>query len=174
MSDIDTQAPATVPAPVRKRIQRPKKPNSRLVDTVPNPAGGVCYLLKPEGYAVVSRMIADGNSEATVAATLGMHATTLSNMKKTDELLREALARGRGALEDEVVGKLVQHMRDDSVAAAIFLAKGKLGFREVGPSDPNAPTTAIQVNISVPPALDAAQVQQLIGHAIPTPEPTDG
>lgn len=174
MSNIDTQAPATVPAPVRKQIQRPKKPNARYVEVMMKPEGGVCYFLRPEGYNIVAQMIAGGQSEASVAAVLGMNPSTLTEMKKRDEVLRDAMSRGRGALEDEVVGKLVEHMRNDNVAAAIFLAKGKLGFREVGPTDPNAPQTAIQVNISVPPALDASQVQQLIGHTIPTPDPTDG
>ena len=170
-SDQRPTANALMPRAARRvaRVQSPKKPNARLVAVSNNDAGGVRYSLLPEGYRVVAEMIAGGHSEASVAATLGMHATTLSNMKKQDEALREAMARGRGILEDEVVTSIVQHMREGSVAAAIFLAKGKVGLREVGPSDPNAPTTAIQVNISVPPALDASQVATLLGHAIPEP-----
>lgn len=115
-------------------------------------------------------MARGGHSQASIAARLGCHSATLTEIKKRDAKLQEALARGQGALEDEVVSTLVQHMRDGNVSAAIFLAKGKLGMREVGPTDPNqVPTTAIQVNIQVPPALSPQQVEALLGRPVPVP-----
>lgn len=164
----------TAVGPVRpKRFQAPKRPNAKFVEAAIEGAATV-YRLTDLGYSVVAQMAAGGHSQASIAARLGMHQATLSTIKQRDPRLQEALARGYGSLEDEVVSTLVQHMRDGNVSAAIFLAKGKLGMREVGPTDPNTPTTAVQVNISVPPALSADQVASLLGRPVPLPgAPTD-
>lgn len=149
-----------------KRLQAPKRPNDKYL--APVIVGQATeYQLTDAGYALVADMARGGHSQASIAARLGCHSATLTEIKKRDAKLQEALARGQGALEDEVVSTLLQHMRDGNVSAAIFLAKGKLGFREVGPTDPNMPTTAIQVNIQAPPALSTEQVAALLGRPVP-------
>lgn len=168
-----TQAVAAIPdaqpetRPERaKRLQAPKRPNAKYLAPI---IVGLAteYQLTDQGYALVADMARGGHSQASIAAKLGCHSATLTEIKKRDPKLQEALARGYGALEDEVVSTLVQHMRDGNVSATIFLAKGKLGFREVGPADPSQHQHAVNINIQVPPALSPEQVEALLGRPVP-------
>lgn len=130
----------------------------------------VSYRLNEAGYRKVADMAASGHSQASIAAALGCSYSWMSEHKKTDEALMESYTRGKGVLEDNLVAELYRQAMDDhSTSAAIFLCKGVLGMREVGPTDPNAPNTAIQVNISVPAPLDASQVEAVLGRPIPVP-----
>lgn len=167
--DHGPNLPVPEPRTVRRaaRLQSPKRPNSKFL--APIIVGTATeYRLTDAGYALVAAMAAGGHSQASIAARLGCHSVTFTEIKKRDDKLQEALARGHGVLEDEVVTKLVEHMRNDNVSAAIFLAKGKLGFREVGPADSSQHAAAVNINIQVPPALSPDQVAALLGRPIPT------
>lgn len=105
---------------------------------------------------------ANGLSQATCAARLGISASTLRAIMDKDEDVKAAYDAGTGAMQDELVGNLMQHAMDGDRTSAIFLLKGACGFREVGPS-PDAPSQANQpsINITIPPALSSADLQAL-------------
>lgn len=170
---LEETGPVEGPVRPAKTRSPAKRPNAKYVTlTAASNDGGVKYWLTPEGYRKVADMAAGGFSQAGIAQALGVHPSTLSAWKAHDELLREAFNVGHGALETEVVSTLVQHMREGSTTAAIFLAKGKLHFREVGPADPHAQQGPV-VNIVVPPALSVEDARALLSAARGEPKVID-
>lgn len=88
------------------------------------------------GRELVEKMLANGCSRETVAATLGLSTSALKTAADNDPLLADAMARGDGALETELVGHLLAHAREGNVTAAIFLLKAKRHFRDSTPVEP--------------------------------------
>ncbi|MEO0566707.1 MAG: hypothetical protein AAF066_03175 [Pseudomonadota bacterium] len=105
---------------------------------------------------------ANGLSQATCAARLGIGTTTLRRIMDDDEATKAAYDEGTGSMQDELVGLLMQHARDGDRTSAIFLLKGACGFREVGPS-PDAPAQQQppQINITIPPAFSQSDIAAL-------------
>ena len=124
-----------------------------------------------EGRDVVERMLANGCSRETVAATLGTSTSTLAAAAERDEALSAAMQRGDGALETELVGHLLAHARDGNVTAAIFLLKAKRGMRDTG-DDPRKPTERPNITINLPAAATPEAYRQMIDVS-PKPKGTD-
>lgn len=101
---------------------------------------------------------ANGLSQATCASRLGISASTLRRIMDDDEDAKAAYDAGTGAMQDELVGLLMQHAREGDRTSAIFLLKGACGFREVGPTDGSS-ASAPTVNITLPPPMSADQMQ---------------
>ncbi len=152
-----------------RRHQAPKRPNSRYVETVTNPAGGLRYDLKPAAYDLVATLAAEGNTEETIATKLGMNRYTFIGIKKRDPALVAALQQGHGALGTELSHILLEQARDGNTVAAIFLSKARLGWRDQGPTDPNAVNTPT-VNIQINAPLSADDFLKVVGPLPPEPE----
>jgi len=105
------------------------------------------YSVTAPGREMVEKMLANGCSRATVAATLGISEPTLADAATRDPELSAAMERGDGALETELVGHLLAHARDGNVTAAIFLLKAKRHFRDSTPVEPKTDRPNITINL---------------------------
>ncbi len=105
------------------------------------------YSVTGPGREIAERMLANGCSRATVAATLGISETALADAAARDPELAAAIERGDGALETELVGHLLQHAREGNVTAAIFLLKAKRHFRDSTPVEPKTDRPNITINL---------------------------
>lgn len=166
---VPTQ-PETRPEAQQKRLVSPKRPNARYVETINNEHGGVRYDLRPAGYDLVATLSAGGMSEAGIATKLGMSRHTMTDIKKRDPNLVAALQQGQGELETELTHILLKGAREGNVVAAIFLSKARLGWRDQGPTDPNATNTPT-VNIQINAPLSPADFLKVVGPLPPEPEP---
>lgn len=115
------------------------------------------------GLAQVERLAAEGCADATIAKVLGVNRKTFGAMLREDGDPRvlEAFYRGKGKLADECIGTLLGHMRSGNVTACIFACKSLLGMRDQGPATP-AVGSAVQVNITIPPAMSDAEFAKII------------
>tara|TARA_R110000868_G_scaffold41781_1_gene142223 strand:+ start:123 stop:467 length:345 start_codon:yes stop_codon:yes gene_type:complete len=75
-------------------------------------------------------LAARGNSEATIAKTIGVSPKSLQRLRGRDELVHAAYASGRGVLEDDLVGQLLKLARKGNVAATIFGLKSMAGYSD--------------------------------------------
>lgn len=144
--------------------------NPKYVLAEPNPTGSLRYTIKPAGIEAVTRMAREGHDVVSIAATLGISPDTFKLICKRQPEVQEALDEGRASLGDEITDILLTKARKGETAAAIFLAKGRLHWREVGPVDPNqqaGPT----INITIPPAMSPEQFAQMID--VTPKKPTD-
>jgi hypothetical protein len=114
-----------------------------------------------EGRDIVERMLANGCSRETVAATLGCSSAGLAAAAERDVTLALTMQRGDGALETELVGHLLAHARDGNVTAAIFLLKAKRGMRDTG-DDPRRPTEKPNIVINLPAAASPEDYARMI------------
>ncbi|MEO0882906.1 MAG: hypothetical protein AAFY34_09235 [Pseudomonadota bacterium] len=84
------------------------------------------------GIARVEQMAADGMSLTSIAKALKMHRGTLTEIRRRQPEVAEALERGYSAMEDELVDLLMTRARDlnnkGGTTAAIFLLKARRGY----------------------------------------------
>lgn len=109
-------------------------------------------------YPIIRNMRSNGCARATIAAALGIPATTFGDILERDEALAEVYAEGTAAMHDELVGILMEQARKGYAPAAMFLLKASHGYRE------NAPVAAPDrrtVNILIPPAATAEELAKL-------------
>lgn len=109
-------------------------------------------------YPLVRSMRANGCAMASIAAALGMPATTFKEVMERDEALAAAYGEGNAAMHDELVGLLMQQARDGYAPAAMFLLKSAHGYRE---NTPVAAPDQRTVNILIPPAATADELAKL-------------
>lgn len=107
------------------------------------------------GRELIERLAANGASIETIGAALGVSGSTVSEVAKRDPAVQEALDKGHGALETELVGLLMQHARDGNVTAAIFLLKGKRHWRDSTPVEPKSDSPNITINLPAAASPDA-------------------
>lgn len=119
-----------------------------------------------QGRELVERMLANGCSRATVAATLGISAGGLATAADHDPELEAAIERGDGALETELVGHLMAHAREGNVTAAIFLLKAKRQFRDSTPVEPKPDRS--NITLVLPAAASPEDYAQQIIDANPS------
>lgn len=158
----------------------PKRADSRYVIRTPvqsNGSGQQRFDLNERGIAKLEELTREGLDIASIAKGLGVNRRTLLEMRKRQPEVEEAFIRGQAALGDEISSILMQHAREGNVVAAIFLAKARLGWRDQGPTDPNA--QQVQVNITMPATLSDEAFRRMIdvtpitSHpALPEPEET--
>jgi hypothetical protein len=98
--------------------------------------------------------------DSSMAKALGVDARTWRSMKKRDGRIRAALEVGKAIEEERLVDALFTAAMEGKIAPAIFLLKGRHGYREVGPADGRAP--AVTVNITLPGATTPEQYMKLI------------
>lgn len=144
-------------------------PTDELVIRTPSRRGGPHRVsITDAGLAMVERLAAEGNDQRTIAKALDLSHTAYRDLIERDEAAREALARGHGALSDELTHHLLSAARKGNITAAIYLTKARLGWIE-GQAPDGAPKTAVQVNIQIPRAMTDAEFARVIeGTAAPT------
>ena len=148
--------PALPAAGSRKGVRR-YNPEYIIVHQPSGRASGLSYEVNAAGIALVEKMARDGHDVVTLAAQLGIHHVTFADIRKRQPEVGEAWARGRASLGDEINDILLKQARKGNMTAAIFLAKGRLGWREVGPTDPNAQQSNINITINAPLSDDEGQ-----------------
>lgn len=152
-----------LPAPLpRKQGLRRFNPKYALAET--GPSGGTSYVIKPAGIEAVTRMAREGHDVVSIAATLGISPDTFKRICRRQPEVQEALDEGRATLGDEITDILLTKARKGETAAAIFLAKGRLGWREVGPTDPNQQAgPSVNITITAPMGDDEWQRMVKVG-----------
>lgn len=146
----DPALAAAPPALASRRGVRRYNPEYIIVHQPSGRASGLSYEVNAAGIALVEKMARDGHDVVTLAAQLGIHHVTFADIRKRQPEVGEAWARGRASLGDEINDILLKQARKGNMTAAIFLAKGRLGWREVGPTDPNAQQSNINITINAP------------------------
>ena len=115
-----------------------------------------------KAHPLVRQLRSNGCSHATIAAAIGVPPSTFRDLLDRDDDLKAAYEEGHGAMHDELVGLLMEQARSGNVASAIFLLKGSHGYRETTPVLPADKAPAI--NITIPPAMSAADLAKLTSH----------
>jgi len=135
----------------------------QLVRRTPRPGkgGAPVVSITDEGLAAIETMASNGNSNLTIARALGVHPGVFRDLRDDDDgRVSAALDTGRARLADELTDLLLKKARAGNVTCMIFLAKARLGWRDIGPTSPG--TNATQVNIHIPPAMTASEFQKLV------------
>lgn len=125
------------------------------------PTGGTQYEITPAGLAEIEKRARQGHGVVSIAAALGIHQTCFADLRKRDPRCQQAMDVGRDNLGNEINDRLLKKARKGETAALIFLAKGRLGWRETGPSDPNQ-QAAPSVNITINAPMSDTDFQKLI------------
>lgn len=164
MTDEPEQPPKpALPAPLPRKLGL-RRFNPKYVLAEPNPTGSLRYTIKPAGIEAVERTAREGHDVVSIAATLGISPDTFKLICRRQPEVQEALDEGRASLGDEITDILLTKARKGETAAAIFLAKGRLGWREVGPTDPNQQAgPAVNITITAPMADDEWQRMVKVG-----------
>lgn len=136
---------------------------TQLVKRLKTPGKGsnLTVTITPAGLEKIQTMAANGNSDTTIAHTLGIAHITFRNLRDRDKKVDAALQTGKGRLADEITDMILTKAREGNIIAMIFFAKGRLGWRENGPI-PQAATTAVQVNIQVPARMTDEEFTKLV------------
>lgn len=117
--------------------------------------GATKYEITAEGLAEIERRSRAGHDIVSIAKALGINASTFRELRKRDPRCQEAIDIGRAALGDWVSDTLIKKAKKGETAALIFLAKGRLHWRETGPVDPNQTATpTVNININAPMSDD--------------------
>jgi len=116
------------------------------------------------GLAQVTKLAADGVSEASIANVLGISRKTLAKLLRDDgdERVIDAYYTGKAQLADECISTLMTHVRSGNVTACIFACKSLLGLRDQGPATGPATGNAVQVNITIPPAMSDEEFRKRV------------
>lgn len=123
---------------------------------------GSPWIVTREGLQVIAERTRNGVSMAQIAMELGMSPRTLDRLIGTDEDVQDAVALGKGGLETEVVGLILQGAREGDGAQQRFLARNVLGFRDTGreSQSPAGPQPS-PVTINIPGTMSDEQLEAL-------------
>ncbi len=100
-------------------------------DVVVRNEGGNNRRIGKKGHVLLEGMAAQGLSQTSMAKTLRMHRNTLTEIKKRQPEVEEAIERGYSQMEDVLVDRLFATALGESTAAvtaAIFLLKTRRGY----------------------------------------------
>lgn len=152
-----------------KQDQTLKRPIDRSTDdtTVLQRVGpGNSRRIGRRGLQIIERLAAEGHADASIARAIGLGRDAFRRHRRARPDVDEALARGRARMEDELTHVLLAKARKGDTVAAIFLLKGRCGWRDQG-----APPEAgekVNVTINLPGAMSEAEYRRLID-VTPTP-----
>lgn len=93
--------------------------------------GGHNRSIGKKGLALLEEMAAKGMSQTSMAKALRMHRNTLTEIKKRQPEVDEAIERGYSQMEDVLVDRLMTLSLGESkaaVTAMIFLLKTRRGY----------------------------------------------
>jgi hypothetical protein len=97
---------------------------------------------------LIEELARAGHPLASIARALRIDRSCLRDLRRRQPEVDEAIARGRGALEIEVVNLLLAQGREGNTTALIWLSKNILGWRD----NPVVEGTNVAVQIIVPGA----------------------
>jgi len=118
----------------------------------------------PAGLARIETLAANGASLQTMAKELGISRPTWRRLRSEDATVKEAIDRGMGTLETELVDRLLTISRKggrNGMVASMFMLKAKFGWSE-GTLPPSVQVNAQQVAIQMPAALSKEQFDELL------------
>jgi hypothetical protein len=149
--------------------KRTSKPAETAPKTEPSPIASIAgAILKatdgtisvtPLGLAAVEAAVVAGAGRATVAALLGISRMTLRELCDRQPEVGEALARGKAAEEQLLVGYLRRLAAKGYGAAAMFLLKTRHGYRETTPVPPPDRPPAV---LLLPAPMSAEEFRSII------------
>lgn len=94
--------------------------------------GGNTRRIGARGLAIIEEMARDGHALATIAKRLRIGRTAFVDIRKRQPEVKEALERGYGAMEHELVSHLktvaLSGDRSPNVMAAMYLLNNRLGY----------------------------------------------
>lgn len=124
---------------------------------------GKAVVVQDAGLAVVERLAAEGNADATIAKALGINRGTFARLLRDDgdDRVLAAYETGKARLADELTDILLSQARNGNTTAAIYLSKARLGWRDQGPATP-ALGSAVQVNITIPAPMSDAEFAKIV------------
>ena len=102
-----------------------------MSDVVVRNEGGNSRRIGKKGLVLLEEMAAKGMSQTSMAKVLRMHRNTLTEIKKRQPEVEEAIERGYSQMEDVLVNRLYTTALGDGKAAvtsAIFLLKTRRGY----------------------------------------------
>jgi hypothetical protein len=137
----------------RPRMKNPAPPTPKPLVLPPGPYLDASDVVTPSGYRLVEVMGANGASQASIAARLGVtHLRFKKLVAKQDgeNELRYAYERGRGALEFEFASLLIAECRKGNVLALIYSSKALLNWSD----QPAQVQTNNGLTIVLPAAMD--------------------
>jgi hypothetical protein len=137
----------------RIRMKNPAKAQPKALVLPEGPYLDATDVVTPSGYQLVELMGANGASQASIAARLGLtHLRFKKLLAKQDgeNELRYAWERGRGALEFEFASLLIAEARKGNVLALIYGSKALLNWTD----QPAPAQTNIGLQIQLPAAMD--------------------
>ena len=137
-------------------------PETNSGEIVVRNEGGNTRRIGRKGVALIETMASEGATNTTIAKRLKINRDTLLEIRKRQPEVEEALARGRGALEDELTDILLTKARKGETVAAIFLAKARCGWREGDLPPGQHVTNNTQVNITMAPPMSDAEFAKLV------------
>ncbi|PPD29022.1 MAG: hypothetical protein CTY20_07910 [Hyphomicrobium sp.] len=158
---------AAAPTVARRKGVRLYNPDYITATSPRGRAGGMSYTVNEAGIALVEELARAGHDVVTLAGRLGIRHETFADIRRRQPEVAEAWARGRAAMGDEINDLLLDNARKGNMTAAIFLAKGRLGWREVGPAD--AAQAAPTVNITLVSPAAPGDVARIVGELPPLP-----
>lgn len=148
--------------PARSEPNQARKFDPRYVLAAFTDTGALTYTgLTPAGLRLVTKYAREGHNVDSCARALGIGRSTFADLRKRAADVADAWASGRAILDDEINDTLLKHMREGSLPAAIFYAKGRLHWRETGPADPTAQQGST-VNITLNAPMSDADFARLI------------
>jgi hypothetical protein len=117
--------------------------------------------LPANGLDVIRGLAANGVNEHAIAAALGLAFETWKRIRDEDPEAKAAWQEARAIEENRLAGELFRQAMDGNTTAAIFLLKGRHGWRDVGPAEGDS-GVKVGVQINLPGALKAEDYQRLV------------
>jgi len=128
-------------------------------------------VLTDEDLDTVELLASKGSSEVSIAFAIRCDPKTWNRLKVRDERVALALAKGKAAQHDYLVGCLHTMAGKGNVAAPIFLLKAKHAYSDQGDAEQTGPTIVIQMPASLSPEQWAQRRQALTLTAAAEPVP---
>ncbi len=129
-----------------------RKADPRLVLTTFTPTGALLYPgLTADGLLTVEAYARAGHTLGSLEARLGLSSKGFLALRKRCPEVQGAWDLGRSLLDNELTDILLKQARDGNTTAVIFAMKAKLGYRDVGATDPNAGSgPTVNINLTAP------------------------
>lgn len=127
-------------------IQQPDEQPNPLVRWSRQRRPGTGRSITPAGLKVIEELASEGRSYAAVARALGIDTKTLRRLRNEQEGVQAAYEAGRARIDSEVTDYFLEQIRKrtkQSLVAAIYFSKAKLGWRENDPPADHVQQTVI-------------------------------
>jgi len=121
-----------------------------------------------DDLAQIRRLAAKGHGTYSVAEYLGIARATFDRWRRDYPEVAEAWHRGLEEEEHLILGQLLKILKDkQNPIPGIFLLKSRHGYRE---GESNQADNRVQIQVTLPAALQKEEYQQLVDVKKPTNE----